>query len=91
MRAGTLHDLDNIEFLERYPVDMNLVAAKALADLDKRRRRYHLEFDCEGHPYIWDGEADSEGEAISLGRLAIFADGRFDSTARVVVCLERRA
>lgn len=86
--SGTLHDLDNGEFLECFPVDMNLVAAEALKGM---RRRWHLEFDCEGAPFIWDGAADHEEEALALGRKAIYWDGRYNvETARVAICLERR-
>lgn len=85
--SGTLHDLDNAEFLERFPIDMNLVAARALQA--KPQSRWHLEFDCEGAPFIWDGAADSEAEAIALGRLAIYMDGRYDEKSRVAICLER--
>lgn len=85
---STLHDLDNSEFLERYPLDMDAVARMAVRPKHKTKR-YHLEFDCDGHPFIWDGAADTETEAIALGRLAIELDGRFDATSRVAVCLER--
>ena len=87
---STLHDLDNAEFLERFQLDMNLVAATALQG-KRPMHRWHLEFDCDGAPFIWDGAADSEGEAIALGRLAIYMDGRFDETARVAICVQRSA
>lgn len=86
---STLHDLSNEEFLERFSLDMHLVAARALEGM---RRRWHLEFDCAGAPFVWEGAADSEAEAIALGRLAMYSDGRFDHrAARVSICLERRA
>ena len=85
--SGTPHDLDNSEYPARVPVDMNLVAAQALAGM---KRRWHLEFDCEGAPFIWDGPADSEAEAIALGRLAILTDGRYREDLRLAICLERR-
>lgn len=84
----TLHDLDNAEFLEHYQVDMNLVAAKALQG-KPQQSRWHLEFDCDGAPFVWEGAAESEAEAIALGRLAIYADGRYNQNARVAICLER--
>ncbi len=85
---STLHDLDNSEFLERYPVDMNLVIAQALAG---KMRRWHLEFDCDGAPFVWDGAAEHEQEAVALGRKAIYWDGRYnEESARVAICLERR-
>lgn len=85
---STLHDLDNSEFLERFPLDMDAVT-KMAATPKRPSRRYHLEFDCEGHPFIWDGAAESEREAIALGRLALELDGRFDPTARLAICLDR--
>lgn len=88
MSAGTLHDLDNVEFLERYPLDMDAVARMA-ATPKRPMRRYHLEFDCEGAPFIWDGLAEHETEAIALARLAIELDGRYDPTARVAICFDR--
>ena len=87
--SGTLHDLDNSEYLERYPIDMNLVAANALKGM---QRRWHIEFDCDGAPFVWDGAADHEEEALALARKALYWDGRHDvKTARVAICLERRS
>ena len=86
---GTLHDLDNGEFLQRFPIDMNMVAAKALAP---KMRRWHIEFDCDGPPFIWDGAAEHEEEALALARKALYWDGRYNvETARVAICLERRS
>lgn len=87
--SNTLHDLDNAEVLERFPLDMDQVSRDALRSVTARRWR--LEFDCEGAPFVWTGAADSEAEAVSLGRLAIYMDGRFNQdTARPVVCIEVR-
>ena len=71
-------------------VDMTAVAAAALQG-KQPMHRWHLEFDCHGAPFVWDGAADSEGEAIALGLLAIYMDGRFDETARVAICVQRSA
>lgn len=90
MGAVTVHNLESGESLERWPLDMALVTELALAT-KMPTRRYHLEFDCGGHAFIWEGAADCEREAIALGRLALEVDGRFDSTARLAICLERRA
>lgn len=87
--SNTLHDLDNGEFFERYPVDMNVAIAEALKG---KQRRWHLEFDCEGAVFVWDGPANSEREAIALGQKALHWDGRYNiETARLAICLERRA
>lgn len=90
MSAGTLHDLDNQEFLERFPLDMEAVTKMAMTP-KRPMRRYHLEFDCGGAPFIWSGTAEHETEAIALGRLAIELDGRYEATARVAICLDRGA
>lgn len=87
---STLHDLDNAEFQERFPLDMEQVSRDALAGFG--RRRWKIEFDCEGVPFMWTGGADGEAEAIALGRLAIYMDGRHDQEkARPVACIEVRS
>lgn len=83
---STLHDLDNSEFLERFPLDMDQVSREALGIM---RRRWRLEFNCDGAPFLWTGAADSETEAQSLGRMAIYMDGRYNQdTAQLTVCVE---
>ena len=67
-----------------------------LHDLDNTealqlRRRWHLEFDLDaGQPFIWDGAARSERDAIAQARHALRREG-LDDTARVAICLERTA
>lgn len=83
----TLHDLDNTEALERFPLDMEQVSREALGTM--MRRRWRLEFNCDGAPFLWTGAADSEAEAQSLGRMAIYMDGRYDQDrAQLVACFE---
>lgn len=86
--STNLHDLDNQEALASLPpLDMNLIAHRALLGM---QRRWHIEFDCDGAPFVWDGAADSEPEAIALAQKAIYFDGRYSiETARVAICLER--
>lgn len=85
-----LHEPSQLDLAERFPLDMDQVSRDALASLTPRRWR--LEFDCEGAPFIWSGLADSEAEAVSLGRLAIYMDGRHDQDkARPVACFEVRS
>ena len=87
-RQGGLHDLDNSE-LGLPPLDMNLVAAAALAP---KQRRWHLAYDCEGMPFEFDCAATSGHAADLLGRKALYLDGRYNvETARLAVCLERSA
>lgn len=61
---GTLHDLDNAE-LDLPALDMNLIAAAALAP---KQRRWHLSYDCEGTPFDFDCQAPSSPEADHQGR-----------------------
>jgi hypothetical protein len=86
---NTLHDLDNSEYLARFPLDMDSVARLAL-QRKPTVRRWRVEFNCAGPRFIWDGEAAGETEAIQKGRMAIYLDGQFDEgTAQVMVCIER--
>ena len=67
---------------------MDQVARLALAP---KRRRWHIEFDLvEGQPFIWDGEATDERDGICQARAALRREG-LDDSARISICLERRA
>lgn len=90
MMMSTLHTTDaEIEaLLAGVQLDMNQVASTALA---RKRRRWHIEFDLvEGQPFVWDGEATDERDAICQARAALRREG-LDDTARISICLERRA
>lgn len=55
-------------------------------------RRWYIALECAGTPFVWNGTADTEREAIALARLAAkysaIPHGMDD--VRVAICLERR-
>jgi hypothetical protein len=70
-----------------FTIDMDAVTREALKG---KPRRWHVQFDCEGLVFNWEGEADSQGLAIIKAQNDLsqqFATfHRFDS--RAVVCVE---
>lgn len=87
---SSLHDLDNSEAIERYhgQLDMEAVAAAAMRP---KMRRWRVEFDCNGEPFNWEGEALTAGLADASARAALWGCYPTDflpADARTVVCVE---
>jgi hypothetical protein len=55
-------------------------------------RSWRLEFDCQGVPFVWTGQACTERQAVNLARGAMYRQGDIDQdAAQLVLCLEVRA
>ena len=55
-----------------------------------RARLWHLEFDDDGRPCVWNGTAASAIAAVQQARADLAADHPdFDASARLTVCVER--
>ena len=55
-----------------------------------RARMWHLEFDDDGRPAVWNGTAANALAAVAQARADLAADHPdFDASARLSVCVER--
>lgn len=82
-RVTGVPDLDNFP---RIPLDMDAITAAAM-----KRKRWRLEFDCNGQPWEWEGEAATSRDADNLARQALTAayfPSFLPADARTVVCIE---
>lgn len=77
-------DLDNFP---RFPLDMNAIARAAVAP---KLRRWRLEFDCNGRPFNWEGDAETvqQADSVARGELADAFPHFLPADARAVVCVE---
>lgn len=70
-----------------FPVDMDAVVAAATGPAS---RSYELEFDCQGDPFNWTGNAPSKGmaELMAVAELSSKFPGFKRYKARLVRCVE---
>lgn len=70
---------------DRYTIDMDRVTRAALG-----LRRWQLEYDCHGRPFVWTGEAANEAAADSCARhqLATREAAFVAAEATLTACME---
>lgn len=74
---------------ERIPLDMTAIVAQAQAP---KLRRWRVEFDCSGRPFVWEGSAEDSNQADAVARDdLLFVDGFSFHEARTVACCEVRS
>lgn len=74
----------------RIHIDMNAVAANALMG---KVRRWRLEYECHGRPFVWEGLCDSMGAADSNARGSLQEKHADFSAAEATMtaCVEQRS
>lgn len=81
---STSHDLSNAEYLAKFAGDVEIAEAEFALN-SARQRRWHVEIDTGGGiPFVWDGQARTEAQAVGS---ACIASG--SPVARVLACYER--
>lgn len=78
------HQYDPLAW-DTVPLDMDHVTRAALG-----MRAWHLEYDCQGVPFTWRGQAGNESAADSLARhaLSVTHHGFNTEKATLTACLE---